>query len=495
VSAPTPTTSWTGCRVFFWGRTACDAALLLNILALLRPVLLGDDWKMVVASWTWAQTRDHFWLPHNEHSMPLGRLSIWLMAQLAGKQTNLPLVFGLQGPLALIAAMVLVYLLVRRESGQAFRGLLAMTLFGVNTHYQNAVNWFSASFGVLALDTLLLGVLAAQRWRQTGRFRHLFLSALWCALAPGWFGSGYLAGPLCALYLLVPRSSETAAWPVKMPDLRARLRDAARRLFLPALVPLLGTAVSLTITLPLNGKQIANLPRVEQPGVVAWQTFKPNIALGYTLRAMVDDVIPGAFGYTEVTFSIPVVIGVWVAFLVLGALWWWRAPHRPLLALGLGLIVLSYETIFTVRAYFEYEGMHHWGRYHLMAHLGLVLFLCGGIPRRVAAWVNAAPGWAIDERAAQLLILLLITQAPRMEAFDGCAQQHADLERVEQVDARCRKHHIDAATAREALPEFEISRMSDELDGRPLSGWDLLRGSPDPRPMTAEEARPLLEKD
>jgi hypothetical protein len=33
----------------------------------------------------------------------------------------------------------------------------------------------------------------------------------------------------------------------------------------------------------------------------------------------------------------------------------------------------------------------------------------------------------------------------------------------------------------------------EEIDGRRLSGWDLLRGSSEPRPMTVEEARRLLE--
>ena len=319
--------------------------------------------------------------------MPLGRLAIWLMAWLAGSQGNLPLVFALHGPLALVAAMVLVYLLVRRETGQPLVALLALALFGVNTHYQNAVIWFSASYTMLALDMFLLGVLAAQRWRQSGRRRWLALSALWCALAPGWFGSGVLAGPFCTLYLLVP-PSPSGPRPLKTPPLRERLRHAARRVVLPALVPLLGTAISLAITLPLNGKQIRDLPRVEVTAT-AWETFKPLVGLEYTLRAMVDDLIPGALGFSELTSPIPVVIGVWVVFLAAGAWWWRQAPHRPLVALGLGLIVLSYETIYTVRAYFPYQGMHHWGRYHLYAHLGLVLVVCGGLPR--ASWPSPTP--------------------------------------------------------------------------------------------------------
>jgi hypothetical protein len=485
--APTP---WNRYRVFFWARMACDLALVLNIICILRPVLVGDDWQIVVESWTWDSARAHLWQPHNEHSMPLGRLSIWLMGLLAWKQTNVPLVMALQGPLALIAAMVMVYLLVRRESEQPLRGLLALALFGVSTRYENAINWFSASFTLLALDTFLLGLLAAQRWRQTGRFRHLVASAFWCVLAPGWFGSGVLAGPLCMLYLLV--SSSPYPGLAKLASLRERLRDAARRILLPALVPLLGTLISLAITLPLNGKKIMDLPRVEQP-VTAWETFKPQVGLEYTLRSMVDDLIPGAIGFKEFASPIPIVKVVWFLFLTLGLVWWWQAPHRPLLVVGLAIIVSSYMAIYTVRAYFEYEEMHHWSRYHLFAHLGLVLFLCGVLPRRLVAWVDSASPRMIDLGAACFLVLLFVTQVPRAKGLYYNPQQYADLERVEDVDVFCRKHGIAAATAREALPEFKISGMSGEVDGRPPSGWDMLRGSSDPQPMTVEEARDLLK--
>jgi hypothetical protein len=275
--------------------------------------------------------------------------------------------------------------------------------------------------------------------------------------------------------------------------LRARLREAARRLLWPAAVPLLGTAVSLAITLPLNGRKIMDLPRVELPAT-AWETFQPLVGLEYTLRAMVDDLVPGAVGFREVTSPIPIAIAVWVVFLAAGTWWWRQAPHRPLLMLGLGLIVTSYLAIYTVRAYFPYEGMHHWGRYHLFAHLGLVFIVCGGLPRSFVAWVNAASPRALDVCAACLLGLLLLTQCPRARALYYGAQQVADLERVQVIDDRCREEHIDAETARQALPEFEIRGMGGDVDGRPLSAWDLLRGSNDPRPMTVEEARRLLTR-
>jgi hypothetical protein len=470
---------------------AVAATLLVNVPGIAHPLLLIDDFQILVGSWTWHDAWSNLWLPQNEHSMPLGRLSTWLLAQLARKPTHLPLVLALQGPLAVVAAALLAYLLVRRETGRRLPALLAMLLLGVNTHYQNAVNWFSASFAVLALDTLLLGVLAAQRWRQTGRYGALALSALWCALAPGWFATGVLAGPLCTLYLLAPPSAPAGAAPAGPWWRRLAPSGAGWR---AALVPCLGTLVSLAVTLPLNGRRILSLPRVEVEAT-AWQTFDPWVGLGYTLRAMVDDLVPGAAGFGELTSPIWVVAAVWVLFAAAGVWLWLRAAHRPLLLFGLGLIVGGYWLVYSGRAYFDYKGMHHWGRYQLLPHLGLVLVVCAGLPRRFIDWLGAAPHWALDLGAVCLLGLLLLTQWPRAGAIGYEPQQHADLERVEKVDARCREQHIDAATAREALPEFEVYGMfGREISGHRLSGWDLLRGSDDPQPMTVEEARRLLDE-
>ena len=108
----------------------------------------------------------------------------------------------------------------------------------------------------------------------------------------------------------------------------------ARRVLLPALVPFLGTVVSLAISLPFNGEKIANLPRVGMD-MPAWKTFKPLIGLEYTLRAMVDDLIPGAIGLGKLNSPLWVVRVVWVIYLVVGFLWW-RLADAPALFVGLG---------------------------------------------------------------------------------------------------------------------------------------------------------------
>jgi hypothetical protein len=451
-----------------------------------------DDFQVLAQSWTWRTAVDNMWVPHNEHSMPLGRLSTWALIQVAGRLTYIPFVFSLQGPLALVAAAVVLYLFVRREVGHPVPALLAMALFGVSTHYQNAVNWFSASFSVLGLLMCLLGLLAAQRWLQGGRCWWLGLSALWCALGPGWFASGILAGPLCTLYLLgavlerarAPLVNWKACWSVTF-------------------VPILGTILSLTITLPLNGRRIMDLPRVEfQDPTTALQTLDPRAGLKSTLRAMVDDVVPGAlgvgeltdkFGWGHLTTPEPWVWLALAALVALGVWWWWAAGHRNLLLLGLGTIGASYLLTFTGRAYIPYEEMHHVQRYHLYPQLGLALFICGGWPLRgKMARLAAVPDWGV----LLFLVALLYPQAPGFTLLPYDALQAQAFQEIEEVDARCRRFHIDAETARKALtPVLDISGCTEWqlVNSQSLTRWDFLRGSNDPRPVSLDEARRLLQ--
>src|SRR5262249_13670368 len=161
-----------------------------------------DDFQILVRSWTWQRTWDDLWVPANEHAMPVGRLTTWALVQLASRASAVPQVAAFQGPLAVIVGALLLYLFVRRELGHPLYGLVAAALFGVSTVYGQAVYWFSSSFSILTLDTLLLALLAAQALRRTGSWLYLHLCVLAVALAPTWFASGILAGPLCALYLL-----------------------------------------------------------------------------------------------------------------------------------------------------------------------------------------------------------------------------------------------------------------------------------------------------
>src|ERR1051326_8457931 len=153
---------WTRKRILVWASLISILSLLPYVPGIVWPMLLWDDFQILRQSWTWHDTVANLWAPANEHSMPLGRLTTWLLVCLAGKLSWVAFAFAWQGPLALLGGLVLIYHFVRRELGHPFAGLLAMGLFGLSGQYMEAVYWFSASFSVLALDMMLLGLLAAQ---------------------------------------------------------------------------------------------------------------------------------------------------------------------------------------------------------------------------------------------------------------------------------------------------------------------------------------------
>ena len=195
-------------RAALWlAAAALVASLGLYAHSLCYPILVQDDFQILAQSWTWEKTWAGIWVPQNEHAMPLGRLLTFALDQAAWRPSALPFAAALVGPVALLFGLILVYRFVSRELGHPLYGVVALILIGVTSVYQQAVYWFAASFSVLAMDTLLLALLAAQSYRRTGRPLHLGLCVLWCALPPCWFASGVLAGPLCCLYLLPAEDS------------------------------------------------------------------------------------------------------------------------------------------------------------------------------------------------------------------------------------------------------------------------------------------------
>lgn len=470
---PASTGGWQRRNVLLLGVLACLAALALHAPSIARPMILRDDFPILVDSWTWEDATRNLWVPFNEHVMPLGRLSTWALVQLAGAPTGLPLAAALQGPLAVLVGMWLVFAFVGRECGRPFPALAAMALFGVSTVYAEAVCWFAASFAVLALDTLLLALLAAQHWRDTGSRLALTLSALMAALAPAWFASGILAGPLCCLYLLPPADSR---------------RVSGRHLLL-ALVPSLGSVVFLAVSLPRTAHHIMHLDHYA--GQTALEAFHPLTGLLNTGRSLMDNLIPGIIGISGIVLPLGVVAAGLIG-LAVAAAWWWRRASRPrLLLLGLGLILTSYPLIYSARSQWSYEAQtHFWTRYHLFPQLGLTLFLCGG-PRAGEAAPSAS---TLTRRQTRLLLLLtmglLIVQFPRglLLAPSYDPEQRRLFALIGAVDARCRAHHVSAATARQALDRLPVPWWDDEANG-----WVLLRGSDSPRNVSPEEARRLLK--
>jgi hypothetical protein len=470
----------------------CLASGVLYAKFVARPFLAVDDFQILVRSWTWQRAWDEVWVPANEHAMPAGRLTTWALVQLAGRASAVPQLAAVQGPLAAMAAALLVYLFVRRELRHSLYGLVAAALFGISTVYEQAVYWFSASFSVLTLDTLLLALLAAQGWRRSGRVVYLVLCVLGVALAPTWFASGILAGPLCALYLL-PLPGGASAYGRRWP---ARLRS-----LLVALVPLLGTGLFLVVSLPRTAEAIMHLPHYE--GRTALQSFHLLPGLKNTLWSVVENLILGSAGISSVNVPFGAAVAVWPLLLCAGA-WWWRgAPvGRRLMLLGLGLIFTSYLLVYSARADWRYEGWMNqplWSRYHLLPQLGLALFVAGGLPRWVGRWGLQERSALTKQQTAALLglvTILAVIQFPRVFWTEWGTRPETDgqrqvLRHIDEVDAHCRAHRIGRSTARKALGPLEVPGCLGREDG-----WEMLWGSPDPDPsITPEEARRLLSGD
>lgn len=464
------------------GIAACLAACALHAYPILHPWLFDDDFAVWVGSLDWPTTARNLWLPWNEHAMPLGRVTTWALVQLAGKATAFPQLASLQGSAALLVAMWLVYLFVRRELGHRFYGLVAMILFGCTLKYNEAVFWFTASFSVLALDTLLLALLAAQAWQHKGRWEYLVACAVACFFAPGWSGVGILAGPFCCLYLLL-----------------GAVRHGWKRMT-AALVPCLGSIAFLALSLPYNLERIEKAEHFH--GKSALEVWAPLSGLELTGRTIVDNLVLGmnALGWTCPRPLVP----LFLMALALAGWCWWRQPsagvsHR-LMLLGSGFIVLTYWLIYSFRSAWPYETMMvGWTRYNLVPFLGLVLFVVGGLPGRRGTLFQLDPSGALSagqiKALGLLLSLLCLLQLPQgifghMRRDPDPAPQQAALRQVERIDELCRLHHISAATACAVLERLEIP-----YSGAPtprINGWELLRGSDEPRPISVDEARALL---
>jgi hypothetical protein len=469
------------------------AMVSLHAYPLLHPLLFDDDFGLLPGSWDWPTTWNNLLVPFNDNVMPMGRLTIWMVVRLAGRITVLPWLTSSQGPLALAVAMVLVYVFVRREMSHRFYGLVAAILFGITVKYEQAINWFAASFLTVTLDVMLLALLSAQRWRQTGRPSAMAWCIFWVALSPGWFPTGIIAGPLCTLYLL-PRDEQPGS---------GSARGRAR-----ALLPLIGTVAFLAMAVPQNFRSLFLEKRFVADQTLM-QVFDPRVGLLYTARSVVDNLVFGVIGVLGKVCPIWLLPVPWIVIVLVGA-WWWRcATHRRLLLLGCGLIFLSYWLTYSARTHYPYEGtehpLHQWTRYNLLPFLGLVLFFCGGLPSRQGTLFQLDLSGLLTRGQFRALALLIVTlvglQLPlswvgHMRTAYDQAKQMAVLRHIEEVDARCRAHHISAEDARRALGFLEVPYTTTPGTDRPprISGWDWLNGSDDPLPHEdLEEVRRLLE--
>lgn len=511
--------------VFLLGVLACVAAVALSAVAIAQPLLVMDDFQILAKSWTWRTTWIHLWVPQNEHIMPLGRVSTWLLTAAVGRVSWVPLATALHGPAALVLGMILLYIFVRRELGESLYGLVAMTLFGASAVYQQAVYWFASSFSILALDTMLLGLLAAQRYRQTGCIPQLAFSVVWCALAPGWFASGILAGPFCFLYLLAREDDKmTRRQGDKVTERhgdKACIAGWAKHLVC-ALAPLMGTILFLGIVFVYLRPVVEQIRHLEHyAGKTAEQSFHPLPGAENSARSILDNLLPGLVGVWGVEFPRPWAFILFPLFL--GAvIWWsWLAPRRRLCVLGLAMIATSYWLVYSARAEWDYSrtmNKPNWSRYHLLPQLGLTLLIVAGLAHWPKWFQTTKTGRPSGRQIAAVLVLIgscFLVQLPRSIAGqwqlslqdttgnllddlrarwadrrDSVEEQQAVLRQIEEMDVRCRQHRIQRETAQAALPWLEIPHCYQRENG-----WEFLWGSPEPLALSVEEAGRILGED
>ncbi len=462
---------------------ACAACLGLYAAPLWRAAIWQDDFAILARSWTARRTAENLWVPNNEHVMPLGRLLAYALVRLAGRPTNLPRAAALIGPAALLAGLLLTYVFVRRELGHPLYGLVAAVLFGVSAVYHQAVQWFSASFAVAALDTLLLALLAAQQYRLGGRRVWLAAAAVLSALAPAWFASGLLAGPVCAVYL--GADARRVGW-------RGRARG---------LTPLTGTAlflVAVFVLRPDAGNAV--LYAEHYGGRSLFDLFHAKVVCADVARAVVDGLLLGALGVWGLAVPVPLVVLTWLVILPVAVRWWRQAPEHRLMVLGMALVFLSYGLIFSARSAWEYDawvgglqsGLVGWSRYHLQPQLGLALFVAGGLPGRNGRWFVLEAGVLTRRQGVAVAVLTAVCwlfQLPHgsFGGHPGNPRLAGTLLEVEEMDSRCRQYRVSAEAARAALSRKEIPGGATSV-----SAWEFLRGSDDPLPLDEPEIRRVL---
>src|SRR5262249_33092276 len=134
----------------------------------------------------------------------------------------------------------------------------------------------------------------------------------------------------------------------------------------------------LGLSLPSTAEHIIHLEHYGEK--TALEAFNPVIGFKITCRALVDHLLLGTLGISGVALpAVPVVLGLVV--LTGAAAWWWRrASEHRLFVLGIGCIGISDLLIYSARSAWSYdEQVYLWIRYNLFPHLGLTLFLCGGL--------------------------------------------------------------------------------------------------------------------
>jgi hypothetical protein len=460
----------------------CTAPAGLMAGALRAFMLRGDDFAYLAESRTWPRVLAHLGTPHNAHVVPLFRLWTFLLAALAGRLANLPIVLGVASYGALVLLMLATGHFVAHE-GRALRlGLVAMILVGVSTVVEPATTWYSAGQALWAGVAIVAVLVALQGWRRSGGSWRMVLAILAVVAAPAWWSGGYVAGPVGAVYLWAD------GWP--------RCRKAAFLLIGATVVAAIGL-------LALAGKE-GPLAAVEGPS--RWQDLAAKLLWGlvHTCQMIPEALILNNLGLDAETTAAQgglfcvVLMGLWRRS--------WRTMGRPgpLEITGAALVGLSGLLVLTFRGNRPYSSLRGLGWYHAIPQVGAVLLVMG-LPMRFKSQKIAMDQLRfLNVRDAGLLIGLLavwlILQTPRAERIfhasgadppQRAVAQRRLLEGLDAAERIARAEGIGSDTIRATFGRITGPGLPEEAES--LDAADLLDLPSEGRAMEPRRVRALLD--
>lgn len=399
-----------------------DDAARIEQLQVMRP------WEML-------------WRPFNEHLAPAFEgisLATWFLADRT--LSRAPLAFTAASLLPLPLVLGLLFIVVRRESGSATAGLLAVAVFSLSTLPLEVFWWYSASSFAWALAATLVAWLGVISGGVAGGI----LAAGGAFLAPAFSAIGLLAGPACAVRAMGGR------------------REGSRASRSLRLAPVLGTMAYLALYAGVVGFRSA----APVPGDDPRHLGDLTRALLDVARAPSSMLLPGLIGHQDdAATGLPGWLGLALSGSLLIALasWLHRRPGgRHVVLASLILILGGYALTFVPRAGLDSTG---WStlrvqRYHLFPQLGAVLILAvltrPLLARLDARWLSslaAATGFAL------LLTLLHGSIARERLRYLSFPDQERTLAALDRLSAICRRHGITREQALRALDPIHPNWM------------------------------------
>jgi hypothetical protein len=362
--APGSPRLWLALALIFAG------TLYLHRFEWAQPRFIDDDRMNLAVAQSWESTRSHLFKPFNEHLLVPTRLWAFAAVQLTTPE-SLPYALLVGIWILFGVAVVQLLLLAWREFGDG-AGLLATAGFALTYVHHECLWWFMAAQWLWTLNILLAVWLILDPRKPTTRRANV--AAVLAFIGPFTFSIGLVVGPCAAAWIGCRWKTNRGVW----------------------WRPIIGTMLGLLASAPLVAAGLWE----DDPGrykvQLKWFALDLWSGLGSTARLVVDYLvfvhagIPRGIAwnlvptfYTMIGFpaaSWPAVVAAMIFpfVAIIPALVLNARPACWRLAPFVLLVVLNYGIVIPFRSWMDYPQMSNWtARYHLLPHLGLVLFLVG----------------------------------------------------------------------------------------------------------------------